>query len=322
MDTSKDKIKNTAINTLNTEADAVRMLTEYVNDEFAICIEYIYKSNGRVVVTGIGKSAHIGEKIVATFNSTGTPAIFMHAADALHGDLGIVQKNDIVICISNSGTTPEIKILIPFLKLSGNKLIAMVGNRDSYLAQQADFVIETTVTKEACPNNLAPTSSTTAQLAMGDAIAVSLLKLRGFTSADFAMFHPGGVLGKKLFLKVADLYVNNEKPMVDANADIPSVIIEISSKRLGATAVLEQGKLIGLITDGDLRRMLLSGKALEQVCARKIMTKDPKTISPDVLVAHALDIMRSNSITQLPVVSKGEYLGVIHIHDILKEGIL
>jgi arabinose-5-phosphate isomerase len=321
MDLTMDNIKNTAINTLRTEADAVRMLIEFVNDDFVNCIKYIYKNNGRVIVTGIGKSAIIGEKIVATLNSTGTPSIFMHAADAIHGDLGIVQKNDVIICISNSGTTPEIKILIPFLKLSGNKLIAMVGNRDSYLAQQADFVIETTVSQEACPNNLAPTSSTTAQMAMGDAMAVSLLELRGFTSEDFALYHPGGALGKKLFLKVADIYVNNEKPMVDAQADIPSAIIEISSKRLGATAVLEKGKLIGIITDGDLRRMLLSGKALHEVCAREIMTKDPKTISPDILVAQALDIMRSNNITQLPVVNDGEYLGVIHLHDILKEGL-
>jgi arabinose-5-phosphate isomerase len=316
------QIKESAIQTLKSEAGAIENLIGFVNDEFTESIRLIFGSAGRVIVTGVGKSAIICEKIVATFNSTGTPAIFMHAADAVHGDLGIVQKDDIIICLSKSGNTPEIKVLIPYLKLSGNKLIALVGDPGSYLARQADFVIRTTVAKEACPNNLAPTSSTTAQLAMGDAMAVALLKLRGFTPDDFAMYHPGGVLGKKLFLRVADLYVNNEKPAVESNASLTEVIIEITSRRLGATAVLKNNKLIGIITDGDLRRMLLSGKSGDAITAEEIMTKNPKTVTSDMLLAHALDLMRSNNITQLPVVNKDKYMGVIHLHDILKEGIL
>jgi arabinose-5-phosphate isomerase len=316
------QIKESAIQTLKSEAGAIENLIGFVNDEFTESIRLIFGSAGRVIVTGVGKSAIICEKIVATFNSTGTPAIFMHAADAVHGDLGIVQKDDIIICLSKSGNTPEIKVLIPYLKLSGNKLIALVGDPGSYLARQADFVIRTTVAKEACPNNLAPTSSTTAQLAMGDAMAVALLKLRGFTPDDFAMYHPGGVLGKKLFLRVADLYVNNEKPAVESNASLTEVIIEITSRRLGATAVLKNNKLIGIITDCDLRRMLLSGKSGDAITAEEIMTKNPKTVTSDMLLAHALDLMRSNNITQLPVVNKDKYMGVIHLHDILKEGIL
>lgn len=322
MDFSKNKIINSAVKTLSLEAEAIKKLTEYVDDDFVKSIELIYETKGRVIITGIGKSAIICEKIVATFNSTGTPAIFMHAADAVHGDLGIIQKNDLIICISKSGNTPEIKVLIPYIKLSGNTLIAIVGNRESYLAQRADYIIETTVEQEACPNNLAPTSSTTAQLAMGDAIAVALLELRGFSSNDFAMFHPGGSLGKKLFLKVSDLYLINEKPLVQTYTDISSAIIEISSKRLGATVVMDEGKIVGMITDGDLRRMLQSGKPLPNLKAEDVMTKAPKTVSSDTLVAHALDIMRANNITQLPVVDNGNYLGVIHLHDILKEGIL
>jgi arabinose-5-phosphate isomerase len=322
MTISHQDVQKIAIQTLNIESKAIGNLTRFVDDYFAKCIELIYNSKGRVVITGIGKSAIVAEKIVATLNSTGTPAIFMHAADAIHGDLGIIQKDDIVICISNSGNTPEIKVLIPFLKMSGNLLIAMVGNRESYLAKQANYVIETSVEQEACPNNLAPTSSTAAQMAMGDAIAVSLLEYRGFTSEDFARYHPGGTLGKKLFLRVHDLYPQNEKPQVDSEQDIPSTIIEITSKRLGATAVIENKKLIGVITDGDLRRMLLSEKPLNSLKARDIMTKNPKTIEPDSLVAHALELMRSNNITQLLVAENGEYLGIIHLHDILKEGIL
>jgi len=322
MTISHQDVQKIAIQTLNIESKAIGNLTRFVDDYFAKCIELIYNSKGRVVITGIGKSAIVAEKIVATLNSTGTPAIFMHAADAIHGDLGIIQKDDIVICISNSGNTPEIKVLIPFLKMSGNLLIAMVGNRESYLAKQANYVIETSVEQEACPNNLAPTSSTAAQMAMGDAIAVSLLEYRGFTSEDFARYHPGGTLGKKLFLRVHDLYPQNEKPQVDSEQDIPSTIIEITSKRLGATAVIENKNLIGVITDGDLRRMLLSEKPLNSLKARDIMTKNPKTIEPDSLVAHALDLMRSNNITQLLVAENGEYLGIIHLHDILKEGIL
>lgn len=322
MNISTSEIKKCALKTIGIEAEAVAGLIDYIDDDFAQSIELIYQSKGRVIVTGIGKSAIIGEKIVATLNSTGTPAIFMHAADAVHGDLGIVQKDDVIICISKSGTTPEIKLLIPYLKLSENPIIALVGNRDSYLAKQADYRIETTVKQEACPNNLAPTSSTTAQLVMGDAIAVSLLELRGFSSEDFALYHPGGALGKKLFLKVSDLYLNNEKPMVEFNTDIPTAIIEISSKRLGTTAVMKNDKLIGVITDGDLRRMIQSGKPYNSLKAEEVMTKNPRTVLPGILVAQALDIMRSNNITQLPVVEDDKYLGVIHLHDILKEGIL
>jgi len=319
---NNSEIKDIARQTIQIESEAINKLMSYVDDDFARCVELIFHSKGRVVLTGVGKSALIAGKIVASLNSTGTPAIFMHAGDAVHGDLGIIQKDDIVICISNSGNTAEIKVLIPFLKMTGNKLIAMVGNRNSYLARQADIIIETTVEKEACPNNLAPTSSTTAQLVMGDALVVSLLEYRGFTTLDFARFHPGGVLGKRLYLKVADLYVQNEKPVVTMDQDISSTIIEISSKRLGATAVMDGDKLVGMITDGDLRRMIQSGKPFDQVRAVDIMTKNPKTIESESLVALALDIMRSNNITQLLVTEKGRYKGVIHLHDILKEGIL
>lgn len=322
MNLSREDIRKIAVNTLSMEADAIKGLTNFIGDDFLNAIELIYQGNGRVIVTGIGKSAIIGEKIVATFNSTGTPAIFMHAADAVHGDLGIIQKDDIVICLSKSGNTPEIKVLIPYLKLMGNTLIGFAGNRDSYLARQSDYLIETTVPAEACPNNLAPTSSTTAQLAMGDALAVALLELRGFSSDDFAQYHPGGALGKKLFLRVSDLYIQNEKPLVNQNASVRDVIIEISSKRLGATGVMNNGKLVGVITDGDLRRMMQSGRPIDELQAEDIMTPNPKNIRSDMLVAHALDIMRSNNITQLPVVDDGTYLGVIHLHDILKEGIL
>ncbi len=322
MDKTYLEIKETALKTLRMEAEAIENLKNFVDNNFVKCVNLIYHSKGRVIITGIGKSAIIAEKIVSTFNSTGTPAIFMHAADAVHGDLGIIRKEDIIICISNSGNTPEIKVLIPYIKLSGNILIAMVGRADSFLARQADYVILTTVSKEACPNNLTPTSSTTAQLAMGDALAVCLLECRGFKTKDFAKYHPGGVLGKKLYLRVADLYQNNEKPMVNIEQDIYSTIIEISSKRLGSTAVMDGNRLVGTITDGDLRRMLESGKPFEQLKAGDIMTKNPKTIESDTLLATALDIMRSNNITQLLVMNDGKYVGVIHLHDILKEGIL
>ena len=322
MNKSTREIRRIAIETIKTEAGAIASLVDYIDDDFAKCVESILLSEGRLIVTGIGKSAVIGAKIVATLNSTGTPSIFMHAADAIHGDLGIVQKDDIILCISNSGNTPEIKVLIPYIKLSGNLLIGLVGNKKSYLAQQADLIINATVEKEACPNNLAPTSSTTAQMVMGDALAVSLLECRGFTTEDFAKYHPGGALGKKLFLRVSDLYPQNEKPEVQADTDVASAIIEISTKRLGATAVLEGEKLIGMITDGDLRRMMQSGKSLGEMKARDIMSPKPKTIEPNSLVAHALDMMRSKNITQLLVEQEGRYLGVIHLHDILKEGIL
>jgi len=315
-------LKKIAIDTITREAEAVSALVHAVNDDFAACVHLILSSRGRVVVTGIGKSAIIGQKIVSTFNSTGTPAIFMHAADAIHGDLGTIRKEDIVICLSKSGETPEIKVLVPLLKEQGSALIAIVGNKNSYLARQADWVIDATVEKEACPNNLAPTSSTTAQMVMGDALAVCLLKSRGFTPNDFARFHPGGVLGKELYLRVANLYINNQVPRVDDQADIKTVIVEISSKRLGATAVIKGQKLVGIITDGDIRRMLEKETDLQKLVACDIMSPNPKTIEPDTLVVHALTLMRQNNITQLLVVDHKKYVGVVHLHDILKEGIL
>jgi arabinose-5-phosphate isomerase len=274
------------------------------------------------VLTGIGKSANIAAKIVATLSSTGTPATFMHAADAIHGDLGSIQKEDVIICLSKSGNTPEIKVLVPLLKMMGNKLIALVGNKDSYLAQQCDFVLDATVDREACPNNLAPTSSTTAQLVIGDALAVCLLECRGFTAGDFAKLHPGGTLGKQLYLTANDLYPLNQSPKVQVAENIRNVLIEISSKRLGCAAVLQDEKLVGIITDGDLRRMLQKDIPVDQLTARDIMSANPRTIPPDVLLVDALHTMRSNNITQLLVVDKDKYLGVIHLHDILKEGIL
>lgn len=315
-------LKKVAIRTIEEEAAAIKNLTRCVNDDFLHCVQHIIRSKGRVVVTGIGKSAIIGQKIVASFNSTGTPAIFMHAADAIHGDLGIIQKDDIIICISKSGETPEIRVLVPLLKQLGSLLISIVGNTSSYLALQSDFVIDTTVSKEACPNNLAPTSSTTAQLVMGDALAVCLLEARGFTAGDFAKFHPGGALGKKMYLKVSDLFVRNQRPLVNETDDVRHVIFEISSKRLGATAVLDGKNLTGIITDGDLRRMLEKDLDLRKLTAKDIMSPAPKTIKPSTLVIDALTLMRKNNITQLLVVDKSGYKGVIHIHDILKEGII
>ncbi len=319
---SPEEIKKIGISTINTEIEAVKNLVGSINNDFADTVQEILGLEGRVVITGIGKSAVIASKIVSTFNSTGTPSIFMHAADAIHGDLGIMKKEDLVICLSKSGETPEIKILVPLLKQRGSKLVAIVGNRDSYLAQKADFVLDTTVPKEACPNNLAPTSSTTAQLIMGDALAVALLECRGFSSGDFAKLHPGGALGKKLYLRVMDIYVQNETPIVGPDDSIRKVIIEISEKRLGATAVLEDTRLLGIITDGDLRRMLEKYENIENIRAKDIMTVNPKTIDEERLVVNALDLMRSNNITQLPVLKQGKYAGVIHLHDILREGIL
>jgi len=315
-------LKAVAINTITDEASAITNLTKSVDADFLNCVELILKSKGRVIVTGIGKSAIIGQKIVATLNSTGTPASFLHAADAIHGDLGTIQKEDIVICISNSGETPEIKILVPLLKEYGSSLIAMVGKKGSFLARQADFVINASVSREACPNNLAPTSSTTAQMVMGDALAVCLLEARGFSSSDFARLHPGGSIGKQLYLKVSDLYSGNQAPRVKHDDNIKTVIIEISSKRLGATAVLKGNSLIGIITDGDLRRMLEKNNDISILTAADIMSKKPRTIAPDTLVVNALGIMRENDITQLLVVDRNIYMGVIHLHDILREGIL
>lgn len=293
-----------------------------IGEDFARIVELIFDMKGRVVATGIGKSAIIAEKIVATLNSTGTPAIYMHAADAIHGDLGIIQEDDVVICLSKSGETPEIKVLAPLLKQRGTALIALVGNRQSYLAKSADYILDATVSREACPNNLAPTASTTAQLVLGDALAVALLECRGFTAGDFARLHPGGALGKQLYLRVADLYINNEVPSVGPEADIRQVIMEISSKRLGATAVMDGGRLTGIITDGDLRRMLMKNADINGLKAKDIMTRNPKVIDASSLVVEALYLMRNNSITQLPVLENGKYAGVIHLHDILKEGIL
>lgn len=314
-------IRETALKTITQEYEAIKNLSNFVNDNFIEAVKLIYNSNGRVIITGIGKSAIIAQKIVATLNSTGTPSVFMHAADAIHGDLGIITRQDVIIAISKSGESPEIKVLIPILLTRKNTIIALTGNTLSYLAKNSHYVINSTVSKEACPNNLAPTTSTTAQLVMGDAIAVTLLKLRGFTASDFARSHPGGALGKRLYLKVGDLSSNNEVPIVSANADISKVIMEISSKRLGATAVIEDSLLIGIITDGDLRRMIEKYKSFENLTARDIMTADPMTISSDTLVVKALSVMRENNITQLPVIDNKKYIGVIHLHDILKEGI-
>lgn len=319
---TSDEIKQIAISTLRDEAEAVADLAQKVNDDFVKVTELILQSKGRVILTGIGKSANIAQKIVATLNSTGTPAIFLHAADALHGDLGTIRSDDIIICLSKSGNTPEIKVLVPLLKLMVHKLVAMVGNTDSYLAKQADYVIDVTVKKEACPNNLSPTASTTAQLAMGDALAVCLLESRGFSTSDFAKYHPGGAIGKQLYMRVHDLCVNNEVPVVNTNDSIKTVIIEITSKRLGATAVILGNELKGIITDGDIRRMLYKNIAIEGHTAADIMSANPKTIESDALVSDALNIMRQNNITQLLVTHHGEYTGVIHLHDILKEGII
>lgn len=314
-------IRSLAIETLRLEAEAVSKLQNFVDQSFEDSVQAIYDMKGRLVVTGIGKSAIIAQKIVATMNSTGTPSVFMHAADAIHGDLGIIQPDDVVLCISKSGNTPEISVLIPFLKMNGNTLIALVGNTESFLAKEADHVLNCTVSQEACPNNLAPTCSSTAQLAMGDALASCLIALRGFTSKDFAKYHPGGVLGKRLYVKVEDLYKFNEKPQVAPDDSIQKVILEISGKCLGVTAVVENGKVVGAITDGDLRRMLQKNVDIQGLKASDVMTRNPKSIAPDVLAVEALDMMRKKQITNIFVVENEEYKGVIHIHDIIKEGI-
>ncbi len=320
---SYEEIKKSALSTIANEAESIVNLKNYIDIDFAKSVELIFNSKGRTIITGIGKSANIGIKIVSTLNSTGTPAVFMHAADAIHGDLGIIQPEDVIICISKSGNTPEIKVLLPLIKSMGNKVIALVGNIKSYLALQSDFVINCTVEKEACPNNLAPTSSTTAQLVMGDAIAVALLEYRGFTTKDFAKYHPGGALGKQLYLKVSDLSVNNEKPKVNPSDNIKFTIMEITSKRLGAAAVVEDEKIIGIVTDGDLRRMLQKDISIDSLLAKDIMSLNPKTISKDELAVTALNLMKQNNITQLLVVDKNKkYSGVIHLHDLLREGLI
>lgn len=319
---SADELIDIARETLITEADSVRNLVSFIDSNFVKAVESIFYSKGRVVVTGIGKSAIIANKIVATLNSTGTPSSFMHAADAVHGDLGTIQTDDVVICISKSGNSPEIKVLVPLLKSSGNKLIALVSNTDSFLAKQADFVLNATVEKEACPNNLAPTSSTTAQMALGDALAVCLLKCRDFSSKDFARFHPGGSLGKQLYLTAADIYKHNEKPAVKTTDSIKIAILEISSKRLGATAVLDGEKLSGIITDGDLRRMMEREENISQLKAADIMNKNPKTIQASEMAVDALKVLRDNNISQLVVKEGEKFVGFIHLHDLLREGLI
>lgn len=308
--------------TILAESKAIANLANLINVDFENAINYIYNFKGRVIVTGIGKSANIATKIVATFNSTGTPAVFMHAADAIHGDLGNILEEDVVICISKSGNTPEIKVLVPLIKNYGNKIIAITGNIDSFLGKNADFTLNTFVEKEACPNNLAPTTSTTAQLVMGDALAVCLLKLKGFTSNDFAKYHPGGALGKRLYLRVSDLIQNNQLPQVSENDSITKVIIEISEKRLGVTAVIKDHKVVGIITDGDIRRMLSKTTKIDDFRAKDIMGKNPKTIHKEAMAVEALETMENNTITQILAVDDNDnYSGVVHLHDLIKEGI-
>lgn len=319
---SSYEIKKIAKETIAIELAAIEKIKHSINNDFVSVIELILKAKGRLIVAGIGKSANIASKMVATFNSTGQPAVFLHAADAIHGDLGNIQNDDVVICISKSGNTPEVKALVPFIKNMGNKIIALTGNTKSFLALESDFTLEVSVDKEACPNNLAPTSSTTAQLVMGDAIAVSLLACKDFSDKDFARFHPGGTLGKRLYLKISDILTDNSTPKVHKNSPINEVIIEISQKRLGAVAVLSNDKLEGIITDGDLRRMLEKESSLDSLVAKDIMSVNPKTIDIDSLAYDALEVMERNNISQMVVLSKSMYVGIVHIHDILKEGVL
>ncbi len=321
MDNSK-KILDLAKKTIETESKAIGNLASLLNDDFALATECLLNSKGRVIITGIGKSAIIATKIVATLNSTGTPAIFMHAGDAIHGDLGTIQKDDVVICISKSGSTPEIKMLVPLIKRGNNTLIGMTGNTESFLANQADFVLNTFVAKEACPNNLAPTTSTSAQLVMGDALAICLLELKGFSSKDFAKYHPGGSLGKRLYLTVDDIVKTNMKPEVNLDTDIRKVIVEISEKMLGVTAVIHENKIVGVVTDGDIRRMLNKYDDINGLTAKDIMTLEPKTIATDKLAIKALEIMQDNSITQLLATDEDKYKGVVHLHNLINEGIL
>ncbi|MGL2966817.1 KpsF/GutQ family sugar-phosphate isomerase [Flavobacterium sp. XGLA_31] len=319
---NKDTILASAKSTILAESESIAKLVDFLDHNFAEAVEFIYKASGRLVVTGIGKSAIIAQKIVATLNSTGTPSLFLHASEAIHGDLGMVQPGDVVICISKSGNSPEIKVLVPLLKRFGNKLIAITGNTTSFLGKEADVTINTYVEKEACPNNLAPTNSTTAQLVIGDAIAVCLMEMRNFTAEDFAKYHPGGALGKKLLLRVGDMLDGTHKPVVTPDSNIKTVIVEISEKRLGVTAVVENDKIIGIITDGDIRRMLNKTDSISGLTAADIMTKNPKTIKSTDLVSDALNLLEDFSITQLVVADNGDYKGVLHLHDILKEGIV
>lgn len=311
-----------AKDTIELESKSISNLSNLITNDFAEAVKLIYSSKGRVIITGVGKSAIIANKIVATLNSTGTPSIFMHAADAIHGDLGLMLEDDVVICISKSGNTPEIKVLIPLIKSSKNKIIAITGNTESFLAKNAHYILNAFVEKEACPNNLAPTTSTTAQLVIGDALAVCLLKLRGFSSKDFAKYHPGGALGKKLYLRVYDISSVHEKPSVSPNASIKDVIVEISKNMLGVTAVVEKETIVGIITDGDLRRMLSTVEDFSSLVAKDIMGKNPRIINTDAMAIDALEIMENNDISQLLVEANGKYSGVVHLHHLIKEGIL
>ncbi|WP_324720480.1 KpsF/GutQ family sugar-phosphate isomerase [Salinimicrobium sp. HB62] len=320
--TPHEKILSVARETILTEAKAIANLEQLLDQNFAEAVQAVYKSKGRVIITGIGKSAVIATKIVATLNSTGTPAVFMHAADAIHGDLGTILKDDVVICISKSGNTPEIKVLVPLIKNFGNTLIAITGSTESFLGKQADYVLNSYVEKEACPNNLAPTTSTTAQLVIGDALAVCLLELRGFSSQDFAKYHPGGALGKKLYLRVSDIADQNQKPQVTPDTPIPQVIIEISEKMLGVTAVLDKDEIVGIVTDGDIRRMLQKSIDISGLTAKDIMSSNPRTINFDAMAVDALDVLEENEISQLLAVKDGKYYGVVHLHNLIREGII
>ena len=316
-------VRQIALRTIELETQSVSGLSAYINEDFEKTVQAIAACRGRIVVSGIGKSAIIAQKIVATLNSTGTPSIFMHAADAIHGDLGMIQQEDVVMVISKSGESPEIKVLVPLVKNFGNIIIGMVGNSQSFLAQQATHILNVTVAQEACPNNLAPTSSTTAQLVMGDAIAVCLMEMRGFQPGDFAKYHPGGALGKKLYLRVTDLCENNEKPKVLSGQSLKEVIVEMTKKRLGITAVVDtDNNLLGIITDGDLRRMLEKSIAIDTVTADDIMTTNPVTISPEEMAVDALELLRSKEISQLAVTENGKYKGIVHLHDLIREGLL
>ncbi len=318
-----NNILATAKKTIEMEARSISELSDLINEDFEKAVTIINQCKGRFVVSGIGKSAIVAQKIVATLNSTGSPSVFMHAADAIHGDIGMVQQQDVVMIISKSGDSPEIKVLIPLIKNFGNTIIAMCGNMQSYLTKCADVLLNTTVAEEACPNNLAPTSSTTAQIVMGDALAICLMEMKGFGTEDFAKFHPGGTLGKKLYLRVGDLFINNERPAVKPGSLLKDVIIEITKKLLGVTVVLDdEENLLGIITDGDLRRMLEKDLSSADVTAKDIMTLNPKTIESGELAINALDLMRKKNITQLIVTENNRYVGIIHLHDLVREGII
>jgi arabinose-5-phosphate isomerase len=318
---TQDQIRASAVRTLELESESVKALTSFIDHRFVQVVETLLHASGRLVVTGIGKSANIAQKLVATFNSTGQPAVFMHAADAIHGDLGNVQKGDVVLFISKSGDSPEIKFLVPLVKSMGNVLVGMVGNLQGFLAQHCDLLLPTPVEREACPNNLAPTTSTTAQLAMGDALAVALMECRGFSASDFAKYHPGGALGKKLYVRMVDLINNRAKPEVAPETPVKDVLLEISSKRLGAAAVVRKEEIVGIVTDGDIRRMLERGGDIQSLMAADIMGHSPRTIDAEALAVEGFHIMEQNNITQLIVTEKGQYCGMVHLHDILKEGI-